>query len=87
MPVQDPAAKLTVPGRYRRRIDDALIGLRNQAYASFVELGRAPAASELGDEAEVKAGWRRLHDAHAHVLDAGADEIRMANPFSAVPTA
>ena len=30
------------------------------------------------------AGWRRLHDAHALVLD--GDEIRMANPFSAVPT-
>ena len=29
--------------------------------------------------------WRRLHDAHALVLDAGG-EIRMANPFSAVPT-
>jgi Alkylmercury lyase len=32
----------------------------------------------------VLACWRRLHDAHALVLD--GDEIRMANPFSAVPT-
>ena len=32
------------------------------------------------------AGWRLLHDAHALVLEPGADAIRMANPFSAVPT-
>ena len=31
--------------------------------------------------------WRRLHDAHALVLDPATLEIRMANPFSAVPTA
>jgi len=52
-----------------------------------VELGRAPAARELGDEHDVLAGWRQLHDAHALVLSAAADELRMANPFSAVPTA
>jgi hypothetical protein len=52
-----------------------------------VELGRAPAAEELGDEDEVRAGWRRLHNAHALVLNPATAEIRMANPFSAVPTA
>jgi hypothetical protein len=30
---------------------------------------------------------RRLHDEHAIVLDASSAEIRMANPFSGVPTA
>jgi hypothetical protein len=35
----------------------------------------------------VKSGWRRLHEAHALVLQQATDEIRMANPFSAVPTA
>jgi hypothetical protein len=35
----------------------------------------------------VLGGWRRLHDAHALVLNATATELRMANPFSAVPTA
>jgi len=34
----------------------------------------------------LRAGWQRLHDAHALVLDAETREIRMANPFSAVPT-
>jgi hypothetical protein len=35
----------------------------------------------------VRAAWRQLHEAHALVLNPGTDEIRMANPFSAVPTA
>lgn len=52
-----------------------------------MELGRAPTPAEVGDAAEVAAAWRRLHEAHALVLDAGGDELRMANPFSAVPTA
>lgn len=68
-------------------MDAGLLELRNRTYAAFVELGRAPSAAELGDEADVRAGWRELHDAHALVLNPATDEIRMANPFSAVPTA
>jgi hypothetical protein len=62
--------------------------LRNEIYALFVETGRAPRADELGlplDEAH--AALRRLHDAHALVLERGTTEIRMLNPFSAVPSA
>ncbi len=33
------------------------------------------------------AGWRRLHEEHALVLNAASDELRMLNPFSVVPTA
>ena len=40
----------------------------------------------MGEEREVIEGWRRLHEAHALVLEPGADAIRMAHPFSAVPT-
>ena len=66
--------------------------LRNTTYAMFVELGRPPTASDLAerldrDREDVVEGWRRLHDAHALVLNQHTDEIRMANPFSAVPTA
>jgi hypothetical protein len=66
------------------------IELRNLTYRRMVELGRAPTVAEIAaaaatDEAEVSAGWRRLHDAHALVLD-DRDAIRMLNPFSAVPT-
>jgi hypothetical protein len=64
-----------------------LLDLRNRTYAAFVELGRAPTAGELGDVEAVREGWRSLHEAHALVLDPATDEIRMANPFSAVPTA
>jgi hypothetical protein len=73
-------------------MEQADVGLRNATYSLFVELGRAPAASAVADRfgldlADVVAGWRRLHDAHALVLNQHTDEIRMANPFSAVPTA
>lgn len=73
-------------------MNEADIRLRNATYKAFVDLGRAPTASEIGGttglgETDVIAGWRRLHDAHALVLNPRTDEIRMANPFSAVPTA
>ncbi|HST16212.1 MAG TPA: organomercurial lyase [Gaiellaceae bacterium] len=35
----------------------------------------------------MRAGWKQLHDEHALVLNPATAEIRMANPFSAVPTA
>ena len=68
-------------------MDESDLRLRNLTYELFVELGRAPTAEEAGLAAgvDVSAGWQRLHDAHALVLDS-AGEIRMANPFSAVPT-
>ena len=73
-------------------MDQAEIDLRNATYSMFVELGRAPTTADVGnrlrlDRTEVVAGWRRLHDSHALVLNQHTDEIRMANPFSAVPTA
>ena len=72
-------------------MDAGDLNLRNRTYGLFVELGRAPTASEVAgsddlDEAAVAAGWQRLHDQHALVLDSATSEIRMANPFSAVPT-
>ena len=72
-------------------MDASDLRLRNLTYALFVARGRAPTAREVAAEtgvaeAEVVAAWQRLHDAHALVLDADRAEIRMANPFSAVPT-
>jgi hypothetical protein len=66
--------------------------LRNETYRLVVSLGRAPThaetAAELGwASAVVLDGWRRLHAAHALVLDDDGESIRMANPFSGVPTA
>lgn len=64
--------------------------IRNATYRLFAELGRAPSADDVakatGEEtSRVEAAWRRLHDDHALVLDAGGT-LRMANPFSAVET-
>lgn len=68
------------------------IELRNVTYRLFVEHGRAPTADAVAAAAgatveEVQRGWRRLHDAHALVLSGAGTELRMANPFSAVPSA
>ena len=73
-------------------MDARALEVRNLTYALFVELGRAPSAKEVGDGAklsrdEVLAVWRELHGVHALVLSPDTSEIRMANPFSAVPTA
>jgi hypothetical protein len=79
----------TPPGRTRRRlINDHDLQVRNHVYRRFVELGRAPTLAELADELgpDVEPALRRLHDAHALVLESDRPEIRMANPFSAVPT-
>lgn len=66
--------------------------LRNETYRQVVVLGRVPSAREVAaatgrSEAHVREGWQHLHEAHALVLNATGDEIRMANPFAAAPTA
>jgi Alkylmercury lyase len=68
-------------------VEEADLELRRRTYAFLVEHGRAPAAAELGDPDDVLAGWRRLDAEHAVVLDHATDELRMLNPFSALPTA
>jgi Alkylmercury lyase len=60
--------------------------IRNRTYRLIVELGRIPLAHEVGDAEEVRGAWRHLHDEHGLVLDPRGEEIRMANPFSAVAT-
>jgi hypothetical protein len=68
------------------------LGVRNRTYGMFVKLGRAPTAQEVAPEVDlsisaVQSVWRELHSLHALVLNPTTTEIRMANPFSAVPTA
>ena len=72
-------------------VDERAMTVRNASYRLFVELGRAPSAEEVGAATELPADevvtdWRELHEAHALVLHPATSEIRMANPFSAVPT-
>jgi hypothetical protein len=72
-------------------VDEGDLGLRNATYRLVVELGRVPTAAEAARATglqleDVHAGWRSLHESHALVLDEATCEIRMANPFSGVPT-
>lgn len=62
---------------------------RYSIYQHFASHGGAPADEDMaawmdGREAAAAALWR-LHEAHAIVLDADGS-IRMALPFSAIPT-
>ncbi len=73
-------------------MDPRDLEVRNLTYGEFVEHGRAPTAEDVARASnlsveDVRGAWRRLHDAHALVLNGAATELRMANPFSAVPTA
>ena len=73
-------------------MDERDVNVRTSTYRLFVELGRAPTVDEVADELglatdEALSSWRRLHDQHALVLNPATAELRMANPFSAVPTA
>jgi hypothetical protein len=66
--------------------------IRLHIYRVFVEQGRPPTCAEtaghfgIADD-EARAAYHRLHDAHALFLEPGTDDIRIANPLSAVPTA
>jgi len=63
--------------------------LRNRIYGAFAETGRPPSSVQLADwcggRLDAQQSLRRLHDAHAIVVD-DSGEIRMALPFSAVDT-
>src|SRR2546430_9449898 len=69
-------------------MDDHDRWIRNLVYRRFIELGRAPTLAELTDDlgGDAEPALQRLHEAHALVLEPDRAEIRMANPFSAVPT-
>ena len=72
-------------------MDEFDLRIRNDLYASFVRDGKAASVAEAAEAldltvADVSDAYRRLHDAHALVLQPDGNEIRMLNPFSAVET-
>jgi hypothetical protein len=72
-------------------VDELDLRIRNHIYSSFVRDGTAAAPAETAEELElaetkVSDAYRRLHDAHALVLEPGSLRIRMLNPFSVVET-
>jgi len=64
-------------------MDECDRALRNRIYAFLVEQGRPPSIEEAGGNEDA---LRRLHDAHALVLEPDGRAIRMLAPFSALPT-
>lgn len=65
--------------------------VRLHVFGQVVATRRAPSTTEtaaaLGvPTAEVEAAYRRLAEGRVLVLTPGTLEVRMANPFSAVPT-
>jgi hypothetical protein len=65
--------------------------VRLAVYRHFVDNGRAPSSADLAQSlqtgaSEIRRSFERLSDAHILVLDPDTRELRMAMPFSAVPT-
>ncbi len=72
-------------------INDFDLNVRYFVYRFFADHCRAPTYQEiasLGQAAvdDVRASFHRLHSRHMIFLEPGTDAIRMANPFSAIPT-
>ncbi len=65
--------------------------IRTQIYRFFVDACRAPSYQEIADllnaaKGDVRDSFHKLHERHMVYLELGTDAIRMANPFSAIPT-
>ena len=71
--------------------DEFIWNVRAFVYAWFAETARAPAIHDIAKRfgiAPEQAGQAltALHEKHALFLEPGTTSIRMANPFSAIPT-
>jgi hypothetical protein len=71
---------------------DLDLAVRHHVYSAMARRGRTPVAARLALElgagpGEVRDSLERLHQGHALVLDEATREVRMALPFSNVPTA
>ena len=72
-------------------LDDQDWQIRFNLYRFFVEHGHPPAYTKLATEMglspdTLRRAYHRLHRDHAIFLETGTDEVRMANPLSAVST-
>lgn len=73
-------------------MNDRDVAIRNFLYGHFVDTAQTPRVAHVVDEfglsrEDAEAAFRRLHEAHALVLERNTLEIRMLNPFSCVPSA
>ncbi|MFN2431473.1 MAG: organomercurial lyase [Gemmatimonadota bacterium] len=72
-------------------IEDPDFRVRREVYDQTLTNGRPPATNDLAARLqlpieEIRASLRRLAATRVLVLQPGAGEILMANPFSAIPT-
>ena len=66
--------------------------VRNAVYAAILERSVPPSVDETAvalhvSADDVRAAYERLNDRHALFLTPGSHDLRMAHPFSGVPTA
>jgi hypothetical protein len=71
--------------------DDLLWEIRAYVYHTFAATTLPPTAAAFADHfailpAAAEAALLALHDRHALFLEPGTTRVRLANPFSAVPT-
>jgi len=67
------------------------LAIRHHVYQFFADHARPPCAEESADRFglsldQARAAYQTLHDSHLLFLDPGTTNVRMANPFSAIPT-
>lgn len=72
-------------------ISDLDLQVRYHIYRFFADHCRAPSYQEIAgllnvEESRVRDAYQKLHARHLVFLERGADVIRIANPFSAIPT-
>lgn len=65
--------------------------IRHAIYRHFAETARAPSVSDISAACSITAdqalaALQALHEVHALFLDPATGDIRIANPFSGVPT-
>ena len=65
--------------------------IRLFVYETLIANGAAPSVGTIAERftltpLDARRALRRLHDAHALVLEENGDEVLMANPLSAAPT-
>ena len=73
------------------KISDQDLAVRTFVYQQFVQTARPPSVAETAvqfnlSEAEARNCYQRLHERHFFFLEPGTLDVRMANPFSALPT-
>jgi hypothetical protein len=71
-------------------LSELVLRVRHAVYRTFAE-GGTPLSAAIADRLhlpadDVRLALTRLHEVHAIVIDPHSKEVRMALPFSAVPT-